>query len=97
MVCIFAPIASGIFIGGVYGFGIALPVDSGFVPCPEDSASFVLANVLGEGLLIMPMGYSMSIFGYKAMIVELSLVAALSYWTYLETVRSMKQDKEKHN
>jgi hypothetical protein len=33
-VCIFAPITSGILIAGVFGFGIALPVDNGFVPDP---------------------------------------------------------------
>jgi hypothetical protein len=92
-----APIASGILIGGVFGFGISLPVDSGFAPCAQNNANFILANALGEGLLIMPLGYSMSVFGYKAMMIEMLLVTSVCYWVYTETARSMDEDKEAYN
>lgn len=93
MVCIFAPIAAGILIGGVFGFGITLPVDNGFAPSSQNNANFILANALGEGLLIMPLGYSMSLFGYKAMMVEMLLVTSVCYWVYTETVKSMDRDR----
>lgn len=97
MVCIFAPIAAGIFIGGVFGFGISLPVDNGFVPSSQNNANFILANALGEGLLIMPLGYSMSIFGYKAMMVEMLLATSICYWVFIETVKSMNRDQNLYN
>lgn len=93
LVCLFAPIASGILIGGVFGFGISLPVDSGFAPSSQSNANFILANALGEGLLIMPLGYSMNVFGYKAMMVEMLLVTGLCYWVFIETLKSMDKDK----
>jgi hypothetical protein len=38
MICIFAPFASGIMLaGGVFGFGIALPMDKGFAADPRDN------------------------------------------------------------
>jgi hypothetical protein len=93
-VCIFAPITAGIFIGGVFGFCIALPVDSGFIPRSQDNADFILANSLGEGLLIMPLGYSMSLFGFKAMMIEVFLISIVCYGFYTETVKSMIANKE---
>jgi hypothetical protein len=47
LICIFVPIGTGIFMAGVYGFGIALPVDNGFVTSPQDNANFILANSIG--------------------------------------------------
>lgn len=58
-------LGTGLFIGCVYGFGISIAADSGFEPSASDNADFVLANALGEGLLITPIGYSMHIFGYR--------------------------------
>jgi hypothetical protein len=94
LVCIFVPIGTGIFIAGVYGFGIALPVDNGFVTSPQDNANFILGNSFGEGLLIMPLGYSMYLFGFKALIVEIFGFAFLSYWSFSKAMESMEEDKQ---
>lgn len=45
--CYILTIGTGLFIGCVYGFGIAIAADSGFEPNASDNADFVLANALG--------------------------------------------------
>jgi hypothetical protein len=95
LVCIFAPITSGLLIAGVYGFGIALPVDNGFAPCSQVNANFILANALGEGLLIMPLGFSMNLYGFEFLMLDICFFAFLSYWVYSEAVKSMRADLAK--
>jgi hypothetical protein len=89
-VCIFVPIGTGIFMAGVYGFCIALAVDNGFVTSPQDNANFILSNSIGEGLLITPLGYSMNLFGYKALMVEIFGSSILSYWSFCRAMESME-------
>lgn len=83
LVCIFAPLTTGIFIAGVYGFCMALPVDNGFITTPQDNANFILGNSFGEGLLIMPLGYSMHIFDPNALMILILIFSGLSYWCFL--------------
>jgi hypothetical protein len=89
IVCIFAPLASGTLIAGVFAFGIALPVDNGFIPSAQDNANFIIANSLGEGLLIMPVGYSINFFGFKVLMIEICIFSFLSYWSYIKVAKSM--------
>ena len=89
MVCILAPFASGIMLAGVFGFGIALPMDKGFAADPRDNANFVLSNALGEGLLITPIGHSIRFFGYQALMIEILAFAILCLGSFTKTVESM--------
>jgi hypothetical protein len=91
-VCIFAPISSGILISGIFGFGISLPVANGFLSSPQNNANFILSNAFGEGLLIMPMGYSMIFFGYEAFMIEICVFAGMEYWIFGEVKKSMSED-----
>lgn len=68
-VCILLPICSGLFIAGVFGFIMALAVDKGFTSSSTDNSNILLGNSFGEGFLIMPLGYSMGIFGFKMLLV----------------------------
>lgn len=96
LVCIFAPLVTGILIAGVYGFCMALPVDNGFITTPQDNANFILGNALGEGLLIMPLGYSMQIINPNALMILILLFSGLSYWCFLQSVKSMHDDRKKY-
>ena len=69
LVCYVAPITIGIFISGVYGFCLSWVVNNGFAFNPDNNSDFLLCYVIGEGLLIMPMGYTMGWFGYKSMLI----------------------------
>lgn len=52
----------------MYGFCLSWVVNNGFAFNPEDNATFIVTYVVGEGLFIMPMGYTMGLFGYGSMI-----------------------------
>jgi hypothetical protein len=90
LVCIFVTIGTGIFMAGIFGFSIALPVDNGFVTSPQDNANFILSSSIGEGLLITPIGYSMNLFGYKALMVEIFGFSILSCWSFSRAMVSME-------
>lgn len=64
LVCLFMSIVGGIFTAGVFNFGVSLPVDNGFATTPAVTANLLLGFSLGEGLLIMPIGYCMQFFGF---------------------------------
>lgn len=94
LVCIFVPISMGIVTAGVYCLCVAWPVDNGFVNNPQDSANFVLGNSIGEGLLIMPLGYSMQVFGFESLIMLIFFFALLCLWCYREAADSMQKDRQ---
>lgn len=96
MVCYFAPISIGIFISGVYGFSLSWTVNNGFAFCPEDNANFLLSYIIGEGLLIMPMGYTMGLFGFKSMIIEVCFFSLLTLIAFIFAVGSMEDDKSNY-
>jgi hypothetical protein len=96
MVCFFSSISIGMLISGVFGFGLSLVVKNGFRFCPDNNAMFVLSNALGEGLLIMPMGFTMGLLGYKSMIVEIAFFAAFALIAFMLAMSSMEDDKNEY-
>lgn len=76
-------------MAGVFGLGISWPVDKGFLPSSQNNANFLLANALGEGLLITPVGYSINLFGFKFLMIETCLFSYVSYWAYQRAIISM--------
>ena len=93
MVCFFSSISVGMLISGVFGFGLSLVVKNGFRFCPDNNALFVLSNALGEGMLIMPMGFVMGLLGYKTMVVEIFFFAAFALISFYLAMSSMEDDK----
>jgi hypothetical protein len=93
MVCFFSSISVGMLISGVFGFGLSLVVKNGFRFCPDNNAMFVLSNALGEGMLIMPMGFIMGLLGYKTMIVEIFFFALFALVAFYLAMSSMEEDK----
>lgn len=87
--------ALGAFVSGVFALGIALPADEGFQVSPQNSANFILGNAFGEGLLIMPLGYIMQIFGFKSLTVCIFLLGGLFYWSFRKSVEEMEKDRKK--
>jgi len=53
----------------------------------------VLANSFGEGLLIMPIGFCMNLFGFKSLIVLVCVFAFVAYWAFERAMLSMGIDK----
>jgi len=81
-ICTFGSCIIGIFTSSIYSFCIALPADNGFKPSTSNTANFVLANSFGEGFLITPIGYGMSIFGYKSLIVIVFILSSIANWSF---------------
>lgn len=78
----------------VYSYCLALPIDNGFQVGLANNANFVLANCIGEGLLIGPMGYSMSIFGFQSLVIVMLISCIFSSWCFQMSVVSMRNDKK---
>jgi hypothetical protein len=93
LVCYFGSISIGILISGVFGFLLALTIDNGFAFNPDANAYFMIANVVGEGLFIAPMGYTMGLFGYKALIIEVAAFSVLTVVAFVLSSKSMEDDK----
>ena len=72
---------------------MTLPSDNGFSPTSKNTANFVLANSLGEGFLITPIGYSMSYFGFKSLIVLSFILISIANWSFYEAMSCMDKDK----
>jgi hypothetical protein len=92
-VCYFVPIAVGMCISGVYGFCLSLVINNGFAFSHEDNGHFLLLYIIGEGLLIMPMGYAMGLFGFKSLIVMVCIFAFIAVASFVMAVGSMENDK----
>lgn len=94
LVCLVGPIASGILLSNLYAFFLALPVQSGFTFTNSNSANFVIASCLGEAVLITPIGWSLSYFGYDSLMVVLCLLSGLLWYVYNQTLDSLQRDSK---
>lgn len=95
-VCVVGPVSSGILLSNLYAFFLALPVQKGFVFTSSNSAHLVIANCLGEGLLITPLGWSMGFWGAGSLMVALWLLSGLLWYCYGATLGSLEKDHNEH-
>lgn len=70
-------ISSGICLSAMYALFFSMAIDFGYGLSPSNTANFTMAASLGEGLLVMPIGYAMGFFGYKSLIVIICLMSAI--------------------
>ncbi len=92
-VCYFTPISVGLCISGVYGFCLSWVISNNFAFCPVDNGHFLLLYIIGEGLLIMPMGYAMGLLGFESLIVLVCISALIAVAAFVMAVGSMEEDK----
>ena len=97
LVCTIGPVVFGFMVSCVYSFCVALPIDNGFQSTVSNTANFLLANCIGEGLLNAPMGYSMNIFGFQSLMVIIMISCMVSYYCFNQAVQSFKEEKESHS
>lgn len=93
LVCYFAPISIAVCISGVYGFCLSWVINNGFAFCPVDNGHFLLLYIIGEGLLIMPMGYAMGLLGFSALVSIVCICALIAVGAFVMAVGSMEEDK----
>lgn len=56
-------VSSAICLASMYALFFSLPIDYGYGLSASNTANFAMSASLGEGLLVMPIGYIMGIFG----------------------------------
>ncbi len=63
---------NGMFLASMFALYLALPLEYGYKLSKKNTANFMMCASLGEGVLGMPIGYAMGLFGPGAL-----------YWTEL--------------
>ena len=61
---------NGMFLASMFALFLALPLEFGYKLSRQNTANFMMCASLGEGVLGMPIGYAMGLFGPGAL-----------YWT----------------
>lgn len=57
-------ITSGTCLSSMYALFFSVAIEFGYGLSPSNTANFAMSASLGEGLLVMPIGYAMGFFGY---------------------------------
>ena len=70
---------SGIFLSAMYAPFMTISQEYGFELTPSNTANFAMCASIGEGLLVMPIGYIMGIYGYRSLIVIIFLMSMVMY------------------
>lgn len=61
------PFLNGAFLSSMYALFLDLPNEFGYRLSKQNTANFMMCEALGEGILGMPIGYSMGIIGPSAL------------------------------
>ena len=85
-------ISSGAALSAMYALFFSIAQDFGYGLSTTNTANFAMSASLGEGLLVMPVGYAMGFFGYKALIVIIFLMSAVMYGLFEYAVWNMTSD-----
>ena len=93
LVCIIGPVVFGTMMACFFTFCIALPLDNGFQNTIANNANFILANAMGEGVINGSLGYLISIFGFKVMMIVVMISSIASYWSLRGVISSFKEGK----
>ena len=56
-------ISSGACLSAMYALFFSVAIDFGYGLSPTNTANFAMSASLGEGMLVMPIGYAMGYFG----------------------------------
>jgi hypothetical protein len=75
-------ISSGACLSAMYALFFSMAIDFGYGLSPSNTANFAMSASLGEGLLVMPVGYAMGFFGYKALIVIICLLSCVMWGVF---------------
>lgn len=89
LLCWLSTIYFGAMLSCIYGFCLAFPIDNGFKNTTSNSANFVMAYCIGEGIMPAPLGYIMGVFGHRSLIVMVLVTCLLSWWALEKAVDSM--------
>jgi hypothetical protein len=67
------------FLASMFALFLALPLQFGYKLSKKNTANFMMCASLGEGVLAMPIGYAMGLFGANTLYWSEILFAIMSY------------------
>ena len=94
-VCYCGGIISGFTLANMYSLCLAVSNSHGFHLTITNNSHIVLANCLGEGLLIAPIGYSMNLVSFHSLIYLVALFSVAAYLAFSQAERCFQQLKAK--
>ena len=63
LVAYLGAISSALCLSAMYALFFSIAIDYGYGLSPSNTANFAMSASLGEGILVMPIGYAMRFFG----------------------------------
>ena len=71
----------------MYALFFSIAIDYGYGLSPANTANFAMSASLGEGILVMPIGYAMRFFGIEALpiIIFMMSTAMLLIFEYVNS------------
>lgn len=84
----FGVILVGMFLASMFALYLALPIEFRFKVTTNNTANFMMSASMGEGALIMPIGYAMGFFGPGMLFVLMSLFSIVSYFLFKELMKT---------
>ena len=87
-------ISSGMCLSAMYALFFSIAMGYGYGLSPSNTANFAMCASLGEGLLVMPMGYMMQFFGIEALIVMIFGMSATMMVVFEYTITHLAKDSK---
>lgn len=85
-------ISSALCLSAMYALFFSIAIDYGYGLTPSNTANFAMSASLGEGLLVMPIGYAMSFFGIEALVIIIFLMSSTMMFIFEYGVKHMHKD-----
>ncbi len=88
-------ISSGFFLSAMYALFFSMAQEQGYGLSTSNTANFAMCASLGEGFLVMPIGYAMGLFGYKSLIYIIFFFSAIMFYLFTTANDIMEKDSSK--
>jgi fucose permease len=88
-------ISSGICLSAMYALFFSIAIDYGYYLSPSNTANFAMSASMGEGLLVMPIGYAMGFFGIEALIIIIFIMSAVMMFIFEYLIAHLASDSTK--
>ena len=90
----FGAFTQGMFLASMYALFLSITPERGFKMNSSNTANFMTSASLGEGLLIMPIGYAMGFFGFKSLIVIICVLSGGMYLIFEILLKRFDEDMD---
>ena len=76
----------------MYALFFSVAIDHGYGLSPSNTANFAMSASLGEGLLVMPIGYAMRFFGIEALPIIILIMSTVMLLIFEYAIKHMQKD-----